>query len=324
MIKGLLETLEGIFIGGLLGIFIVYGLSTYYPYEYNYYYNKIINHFDERTITINETNNYTRNINFNYVQNTNNFYPNNRQELLNIFYTFLNSGTNEFTFYCSKEYTDCTKDMSDLIYDEEKNILGFIYEFNHPYNDFKTISASTNKDTGKITLKITHKYTQEEIDAINQKVDELYDALVDPNDSDYNNILRIHNYLIENIEYDKVKRDFIKKESDIDSEYKSNSAYGALLQNKAICSGYTDALVLFLEKMNIENYRVATKTHIWNAIKLDDSWYHIDLTWDDAKYTNGKTFTSYKYFLISTEELLKINFENHNFNQEIYSELKQD
>lgn len=324
MLKGFFNTIEGIFIGGLLGIAIVYCISTYYPYEYTYYYNKIVNHFDERTITIEEENLYSKKKDYQYVQHTTNFYPTNEKELINIFYTFLDSGKNEFTFYCSKEYTNCTKDMSDLIYDEEKNILGFIYEFNHPYNDFKTISASTNQDTGKITLKVTHKYTQEEIEAINQKVDELYDILVNPNDSDYNNILRIHNYLIENIEYDKQKRDFIKKESTIDSPYKSNSAYGALLENKAICSGYSDSLVLFLQKMGIENYRVATKTHIWNAVKLDGVWYHIDLTWDDAKYTNGLTFTSYKYFLISTNDLLKINFENHNFNQDIYSELKQD
>lgn len=324
MLKGLIDTIEGIIIGGVIGIVVVFSLSTYFPYEYNYYFNKLVNNIDAKTIAINDKNEYARDINFNYVQNTTNFYPTNQQDLLNILYTFLNSGQEEFTFYCSKEYTDCTKDMSDLIYDEEKNVLGYIYEFNHPYNDFKTISAGTNKDTGKVTLKVTHKYTQEEIETVNKKVDELYDILVDPNDTDYNNILRIHNYLVENIEYDKVKRAFIRKESDIDSEYKSNSAYGALIEHMAICSGYTDAFALFLEKMGIENYRIATQTHIWNAVKLDGTWYHIDLTWDDGRYTNGKTFTSYKYFLIGTADLLGLNMENHNFNQEMYSELKVD
>ena len=53
--------------------------------------------------------------------------------------------------------------------------------------------------------------------------------------------------------------------------------------------------------------------HMWNFVKLDDKWYHVDLTWDDPTYrpSGGGRYDMtdaslqhehHDYFLISDEE----------------------
>ena len=317
------ETLIGFAIGTVLGLFIFYIIDTYFSYEYYYFENLVFHGIDEKKIKLEEKNDYYRKYDFNYVQTAKTFYPNNHQEVLNIYYDFLNSGQKEMTFYCPKSYKKCMKDVNDVVYSKTKSEIENIYVFNHPYNDYKSIQLAKLAEAGKITIKVKKKYTKEEIKKKKKKIDEIYNNLYDPSQNEYNNIKRFHDYLLNHSSYDQEKSDFIKKTSDQDSPYHSDSAYGPLIEGKGICSGYTDAMVLYLEKMHLKNYRVTTDTHIWNAVEIGNHWYHIDLTWDEGRYTNGKTFLRDNYFLINTKQLLENDQKIHNFNQEIFSELKQ-
>ncbi len=79
---------------------------------------------------------------------------------------------------------------------------------------------------------------------------------------------------------------------------------------------------LFLEKMGIKSYRISSDKHIWNAVYLDNTWYHLDLTWDDPITNTNADYLSHDYFLISTKQLSELNTEQHNFNKNIFNELK--
>ena len=93
-------------------------------------------------------------------------------------------------------------------------------------------------------------------------------------------------------------------------------------------------MAIILSKLNYENYKVATTSdeisyesngHIWNAVKIDNTWLHLDLTWDDPVDVNGKDYLYHKYFLVSTEEMAEADsgdvlVEEHNFNKSIYQE----
>ena len=105
--------------------------------------------------------------------------------------------------------------------------------------------------------------------------------------------------------------------------YRSDIAYGPLLQGYGICGGYADAMELFLEKMGIINYKISSDQHVWNAVYLDQKWYHLDLTWDDPVTTNGENYLEHTFFMIDTPTLLATELSEHNFNQSIYSELKE-
>lgn len=264
-------------------------------------------------VKIDNKNEYYRNYDFKYVQNTDDFSPEDSQDLLNIYYTVINSGLETFTFYCDPEYDNCLKDISTIAND--KKLLSDINNYVHPYNAFSNIETEYDS-LGKITIKLTKSYKPEDIKKINKKVDELYKELV-TSDKLEDNIKNVHDYIINNSKYDSERSD------NGVAKYKSDIAYGPLFDGYAICGGYTDLLQLFLEKMNVKSYRVSSDSHIWNAVNINDKWYHIDLTWDDPVVSDGKDYLIHDYFLITTKDLQEKEKTQHNFNKDRFLEVKE-
>ena len=126
-------------------------------------------------------------------------------------------------------------------------------------------------------------------------------------------IKKIHDYIIDSTKYDTLKTENIHDET-----YKSNTAYGVLVQGYGICSGYSDAMSIFLNKLGIKNYKISNETHIWNLVYINGIWTHLDSTWDDP--ISDKNINRDTYFLISYDELNKLKDETHSFNKEIYTE----
>ena len=81
---------------------------------------------------------------------------------------------------------------------------------------------------------------------------------------------------------------------------------------------------LFLEELGINNYRVASEKHTWNAVEIDNTWYHLDLTWDDPVTVGipDLDLLEHEFFLISTRDLKNFNTGEHEFDENIYKELK--
>ena len=300
-----------LFIGLLL---ILIGIGLYYKEDivkisYNFIRGA------NKKITLENKNEYYRDYDFEFVQNTDNFIPTNKQELYNVFYTVINSGNDEFTFYCSYDYKECINDVQELAKDQ--TILSDINNYVHPFNSFKHIYTKYDA-MGKVTLTLEKMYTDEEISLISQKVDSLSISLIIENDSDYNNILRVHDYIINNAKYDLKRSDYN------DTTYKSNIAYGPLFEGYAICGGYTDLMELYLEKMNIKSYKVSSFKHVWNAVYYNNSWLNLDLTWDDPVVNDGKyNYLEHNFFLITTSKLHEIEKTEHEFDYNSYPELKE-
>lgn len=256
--------------------------------------------------------------NFSFVANTKNFTPYGKQDILNIFYTILNHGLNNETFYCPKEYKNCIEDIKAISKDD--TFLTHLNNFVHPYYSFMSINTDII-DTGEIHITVNYIYTKKEINKINEEVDKLIEKLITSDMVDnYDKIKAIHDYIINTTKYD------LKN----DKELKSYNAYGALFNHYATCNGYTDLMAIFLSKLGITNYKVATTNetsgHVWNALELNNEWLHLDLTWDDPVSSDNKDYLYHKYFLINTEELItadsNITSKEHLFNKSIYTELK--
>lgn len=278
-----------------------------------------VNYIYKQEIIEQNSNVYKLDYNFNYLKQSDNFIPKNKTELKNVLFTILNNGYEEFTFFCDIDYKDCIEDINEFASDDE--ILSSFNNFVHPYNNYNIVYLNYN-NFGKVDIKFEKLYKENEINALNKIVDTIYTELINENMSDKEKILKIHDYIIVNTSYDHERADSIINENkNYVPLYQSNKAIGPLLQNMGICGGYSDAMALFLNKMNIPNLRVANEIHIWNLVKLDNKWYHLDLTWDDPTNQTEKDLIIHSYFLIDTEKLKSIN-NNHHFDERIYIEAK--
>lgn len=267
------------------------------------YLNKISNGANTEILN----NKYTKNTNYKYIKNTNNFIPKNKKDLINLYYTFINSGMETFNFTCDNNYINCLKDLDNL--SKDQHTLSTLNSFVHPYNSFKEIKTSSNL-LGNITLTSTKSYTQSEIYRLNQEIEKIDKEVIKEEKDPKKIVTLLHDYIIKNTDY----------EENENTSYKVNIAYGSLIQGKALCGGYTDALALLLDYYKIPNFKVTSKEHTWNAVKINDTWYHVDLTWDDPIVPIPRIFNTYLF--LTTEELLKKDDKQHNFDLNIYSELK--
>ena len=295
----------------LLILVILFGFTFAFRRPlYNLYRTYFVK--EEKEVTLTASNDYTRDYDFNYVKRTDDFTPSNYQDLLNIYYTVLNSGEEEFSFYCTDEYSECINDVDSLA--NNQKVLSTINNFVHPFNSFRHLETSYD-DYGKVTLKIEHIYSNNDIKLINAKVKEIEKEIWNSSMSNEDKIKEAHNYIINNSKYDKDRSDnnIVK--------YKSDTAYGSLLEGYSLCGGYTDAMELFLEDMGIKSYKISSENHVWNAVYLNNAWYHLDLTWDDPITTDGSDILEYNFFLITTSELSELEGEQHNYDKNVYSEL---
>ena len=278
-------------------------------------------------VYIPKANSFVKEVDFLFVQYIENFMPFSKGDLKNIYYTIVNNGWKEFTFYCPSEYVECLEDVKEISNDQD--LLTHLNNYVHPYNGFSNVKTVIS-ETGDITVSINYFYSEDQIKKINQQVDKIYNEIITNDMDTYTKILTIHDYIINNTKYD------IERNNNGNSIYHSYIAYGPLLEGYATCNGYTDAMALFLEKMNIPNFKVAmtpeknsdTEGHVWNAVYLNDQWFHLDLTWDDPVSNDGTDYLQHKYFLITTSQLEEADTSGevivteHQFKKNIYPELK--
>ena len=275
----------------------------------NYVTNNIIKQEKEQKLKLNE---YAKKKDYEYVKITNDFTINNRNEIRDIFYTIVDSGMDNFSFYCDSDYKSCNDDVKEFFND--KDTLSHINNFVHPYNSFKNIKISVS-NYGKITLDVSHIYTIDDVKIINEKIDEFISTNIKEDMSDADKIKLFHDYIVNNTKFDTAIE---TSEDRLNSS--SYNAYGLLINHLAICGGYTDTMAIYLDKLNIPNYRISTEEHVWNLVYFDNKWSHLDVTWDDPVTSNGVDMLMYDYYFIDTNTLISKDTTQHNFDRNIYRE----
>ena len=113
--------------------------------------------------------------------------------------------------------------------------------------------------------------------------------------------LAVHDKMIAEIEYDSDQLDPLAEH-----EKDSETPYGALINKKAICSGYSVTFnlltqLLGIECITVEGERSDGEPHSWNQVKLGQDWYCVDITWDRNHYDDGDLKLKHKYFNCTSE-----------------------
>lgn len=120
--------------------------------------------------------------------------------------------------------------------------------------------------------------------------------------SDYEKELAIHDYITgwSGFDYSVFGRSQIDGFTD-----GSDTPYGVLIDQSAMCHGYSSTFQLFMDLLDIECMTVFGipgsngVEHSWNMVKLDGEWYCVDCAWDDP--IGGSP--CHTYFNVTSEEL---------------------
>lgn len=249
-------------------------------------------------------NEYYKEEDYLYVKNIETNKITKKEDILNMFYSIINSGDESYTFTC--DYDNCTEDVIEVIDDEF--IIPNLNNFVHPFNSFEDIKIKPNTLIGRFTIIIEKKYSKQEIEHVENYIDSFISNNINDTMNNKEKIKLFHDHIINNTIYDQN-----------DSSY---TAYSLLTKGRALCGGYSDIMAIYLEKININNYKITSTSHVWNLVYTDNKWLHLDLTWDDPVTSDGNQYLLHNFFLINSDELLKLDDVEHNFDKNIYLELK--
>ena len=118
-------------------------------------------------------------------------------------------------------------------------------------------------------------------------------------DDEWQTELEIHDYIIENCRYELDEPKLVR-----------SSAYGALVEGRAACEGYSKAAKLLFDMAGIESALVSgdatdsdgsRSAHMWNAVKINGDFYFLDCTWDDPVNDEKKDIRIYSYFNVNNK-----------------------
>lgn len=81
------------------------------------------------------------------------------------------------------------------------------------------------------------------------------------------------------------------------------TAYGALVEGRAVCEGYARAFQLLLQRVGLDctlvnGTDVSGMSHMWNLVTVDGHNYHVDPTWNDTGDKGHHT-----YFNLTTQDV---------------------
>lgn len=190
----------------------------------------------------------------------------------------------------------------------EANRAYEVYMEDHPEEFFLGKASYTmdqNKNVIKFTLKSSAmelstaeiaKLENQVLDKVNKIVVKLFPNGVYKNEIE--TVRVVHDYLINNIKYDVTH----------EAEH-SHDMYGALINGRSVCEGYAESFMHIMRLCGIECFMVNGVlhgvNHVWNMVKLDGSWYHIDVTSDDPILSSGEQVLRFDYFNLTESEIKK-------------------
>lgn len=160
-------------------------------------------------------------------------------------------------------------------YETKEKLVNYEGNYYYDVSIVPFFNGYTNLKSGEAT-QLIHE--------LEKTVDEFVKTL---HGTDYDKLLQIHNWLINNSKYDMTH-----------SNINRRNAYGSVIQKNATCSGYSYGFKYISDKAGLNvicvsgtatNYDGITGRHSWNLAYIDGEWKLIDVTWD-IQAQNKKEF----------------------------------
>ena len=142
-----------------------------------------------------------------------------------------------------------------------------------------------------INVDVDYIITTSERNQADKQIDNILSEIIKTDMNNHEKVKAVHDYIISNSKYDENKLLY--------------SDYDLLTQGKSVCNGYALLTYNMLNKLNIPVKLVTgmanSELHIWNMVKLDGYWFHLDTTWNDP--IPDKNIASYNYYMLTDNEI---------------------
>lgn len=196
---------------------------------------------------------------------------------------------------------DQVKLSSNLTSDQVFDIRDRVIQ-DHPEIFYLDYEETTYWSNGK--LELGYIDSKEKIIEKRQKIElksnYILSKIIEPEMTEYQKELAIHDYIVLNTRYDN--ENYEKNTIPISSY----NVDGVLLEGVGVCEGYALTFKMLLEKVGIESVVVLAPqiNHAWNIVKIDGEHYHVDVTWNDpVPDRQGRVL--YTYFNLSDRKMLQ-------------------
>lgn len=182
-----------------------------------------------------------------------------------------------------------------------KDVISNYYK-NQRYAALDSLGTSWSNGSGQLKVTLNYEDSYDIVHYLEGKTDSLtadqeavltkarsiLSQITHSSMTEVEKIKEIHDYIINNTSYQETGD-------------RSHSIIGLLLDGYSVCEGYTQAFHLMCYLSGIESSMVSNSGHIWNHVKVDGNWYHIDVTWDDP--VSSVPMLRYDYFLLSDSSI---------------------
>lgn len=186
--------------------------------------------------------------------------------------------------------------ISDIQYVIKNMKLEALFLYENPIRDYSALKPFYEKLGVREPYMWTH---YQDIQALALKCSEIIDDIINPSMSEVEKELAIHDYIVNNTEYDYSISSI------------SGDANGPILFGKGICDGYSQAFTLLTRYLGFECFVVTGHVgsfpveedeinigHAWNKIRIGGVLHNVDTTWNDTA-----DYLYYEYFNCSDVEM---------------------
>ena len=193
-----------------------------------------------------------------------------------IYTSIANGVVNYRAEFSVKNYSPADKD----IFANETAIAIEAFINDHPEVFYLKSEYSTyvvnglGENIGYIKLNYTEN-SEDEIEQKYQMIKSIVQGYVDEFsslESQYEREIAVHDKLAYSVEYSKLE----------DLPRKYHTIEGTLIEGIGVCDSFTKSLQIIYNKLGIDSIIVLGETsggpHAWNLVRLDDGWYHVDMT----------------------------------------------
>lgn len=204
---------------------------------------------------------------------------------------YMSKFENQFTVYYQGNTTNFEQILNDVY-----NWL----DFNEPYlwairgeSYFQFINYGSY-----IELQVTMNYdlTAEQHAIVLGKIKQIINTMPS-NLTEEEKVKFVNDFLVTHTKYN------------LNSNANPHTPYSILINGEGVCEGYALTALLMLETLGIETKYIVGEAisgglHAWNLVKVNNQWYHLDVTWNDPIPDQGKSIR-YEYFLITDKKISK-------------------